>query len=81
MENHEALSKEYPDQYLVIQGERVVCADPDETAALDAGLNAVEGDFLLRHVDKPEDPIFFNGLAVEIPPPGTALEEESDIAA
>ena len=80
-ENREALSKEYPGQYLVVQGERVICADPDEDAAVDAGMKQLEGDFLVRHVDHPEDPISFTGLIVEVPPGGVRLDEGSEIVA
>ena len=75
LKNHETLRKKHPGRYLVIQGERVIHADRDEDAAVDVGMKNLKGDFLVRHVDQPDDRFSITGLVVEIPPgscsPGT----------
>ena len=53
--HHKELSEKYPDKYLVIQG----CSVHSQAESFEAGANwgmaNLEGDFLVRHVDHPED--------------------------
>lgn len=60
---------------------RVIGADPDEDAAVDAGMIQLEGDFLVRHVDHPNDPISCTGLIVEMRPGVVRLDDGSAFAA
>ena len=53
--NHHALAKEYPNKYLVIQGSQVYATGDDFESACDKGCELLEGNFLVRHVDRPKD--------------------------
>ena len=57
--HHEKLARQYPNKYLVIQGEKVHLACDDFDTAADEGAAILIGDFLVRHVDHPEDPVAF----------------------
>jgi hypothetical protein len=57
--NQESLSQRYPGKHLVIQGQQVIDACDTRKEAADRGMKQTEGDFLVRHVDHPEDPVIF----------------------
>ena len=80
-ENQESLAQQYPNQFLVIQGQAVIHADLDEGSAIDTGMEKLHGDFLVRHVNYPEDPLMTTGLVAVLPPLHADPNEATDIAA
>ena len=67
LENHQVLAARHPNQFLVIQGEQVFGAYDDYDQAVDSGIERLEGDFLVRHVNDPEDPVVFIPTVLELP--------------
>lgn len=57
--HHQTLAKEYPNKYLVIQGPKVHTTGDDFESACQAGIKLLRGNFLVRHVDHPEDEEIF----------------------
>ncbi len=63
---HAELAKEYPNKFLAIQGTEVLAAEDDFDDAADRGSELAAGDFLVRHVDHPDDPVINIPLDSEI---------------
>ena len=53
--NQAKLAKQYPGQYLVIQGEEVLGAADSQDDAIEIAASLGTGPFLVRSVHRPED--------------------------